>query len=50
MRNSFVFVRDEAVRSAYEKTIELGPRTYPGDRAREYLEGWRPRIINTSQQ
>jgi Flp pilus assembly protein TadD len=40
---------DEAVRSAYQKTIELGPRTHLGDRAREYLEGWRPRIINASQ-
>jgi tetratricopeptide (TPR) repeat protein len=33
-----------AVRRAYEKTIELRPHTYLAQR-REYLEGWRPRII-----
>lgn len=36
---------ESAVRNAYEKTIELGPRTYFADRAREYLQGWRPRIV-----
>jgi Flp pilus assembly protein TadD len=35
---------EEATRAAYEKAIELGPRTYLADRAREYLEGWHPRI------
>jgi tetratricopeptide (TPR) repeat protein len=33
-----------ATRAAYEKAIELGPHTYLADRAREYLEGWHPRI------
>lgn len=41
---------DEAVRSAYEKTIELGPYSRLARHAREYLEGWRPRIISSSQQ
>lgn len=34
-----------ATRCAYEKVIELEPHTYLADRAREYLEGWHPRII-----
>src|SRR2546426_7159270 len=36
---------DAAVRSAYHKAIELGPCTHLAQRAREYLAGWRPRII-----
>lgn len=34
-----------ATRATYEKLIELGPHTHLAERAREYLEGWRPRII-----
>lgn len=36
---------EKAVRLAYEKTIELDPYTYLAQRARERLEGWRPRFI-----
>jgi tetratricopeptide (TPR) repeat protein len=36
---------DAAVRCAYQKAIELGPHTHLAQRAREYLEDWRPRII-----
>ena len=36
---------EQAVRSAYEKAIELNPHSYLAQRAREYLEGWHPRII-----
>jgi len=38
---------DEAVRGAYEKVIELGPGSYMAQCAREYLEGWHPRIITS---
>jgi tetratricopeptide (TPR) repeat protein len=37
-----------ATRAAYEKAIELAPHTYLADRAREYLEGWHPRMITST--
>jgi tetratricopeptide (TPR) repeat protein len=33
-----------AVRESYQRAIELGPDTYLARRAREGLEGWRPRF------
>ncbi len=36
---------DAAVRDAYEQAIALDPHTYLAQRAREHIEGWRPRII-----
>ena len=39
---------EEAVRSAYAKAVQLSPHTYLADRAREYLEGWHPRIVTRS--
>lgn len=39
---------EQAVRSAYAKAVQLNPHTYLADRAREYLEGWRPRIVTQS--
>jgi protein O-GlcNAc transferase len=35
---------DVSVRKCYEQAIELGPDTDLGRRAREYLDGWRPRF------
>lgn len=39
---------EQAVRTAYEKAIEINPHTYLAHRACEYLEDWHPRIITSS--
>ncbi len=36
---------ESASRRAYRKSVELAPYTYLAQRARERVEGWRPRLI-----
>jgi tetratricopeptide (TPR) repeat protein len=35
----------KSFREAFEKVLELGPKTHLGQRARERLDHWKPRII-----
>ncbi|MER3426509.1 MAG: hypothetical protein C4334_00195 [Pyrinomonas sp.] len=36
---------EAAARGAFKKVIDLDPRTHLAQRARERLEGWRPRLL-----